>query len=558
MSDPNRPEFEYDVIKQLLEGRLRQGSAERPRADQVRYIAAQLGLNEDVIERLVADLAGTESAPVQKESVPLNRGESPEVAEKQQAVPFLLVRLQDDLRPGLHVLPEFHVIFAGWDGHVRVKATIHGTLDKGQWNEEPTLFRETDGYSIFHQSLLLTYNGSHCPPGEYRLVFDCHFHNSRSLLDSHWHGWFHFSVHDQQGHSGPVLEVVSDGQSMVNLCGLNLKQFSKLRVESSDNAVFNLQSFLQEFETEAAKSSENSTSQAKMIPVSLRPKEVGWKRPPKPPIQAGRFELPGGRRLLLLAQDRLMLGRNRPDPHAANANDITDLALRMYPRSETLDSITQCISKQHLCISTSDNKITLEDPRRSDMREAYVASVNNSPLLAPVSIRHSDRPIKYVTRFGTTRQSDQPPRQIGLELHSYFEFDMSRELLPQLKFLTRDKPDHQRWLRDAANLDAVLIERAGNPDELDGKEAYLMVLGVVFIGSEPRCPIRLTDPSVDGLHAALCHWDGQFHVFPTSDGEVRCEGRRISPGQFGTVYLGETLKIGNVEMTLQKPMQYGL
>lgn len=477
-------------------------------------------------------------------------------AESNHSAPFLFVRLGEDLRPGVHLSPEFHVFFSGWDGDVHVEATIHGALDKTGWNEKPRITPETNGYSIFHQSLHLNYNGSPCPSGEYRLEFDCHFHSSRQHIDTRWRGWFHFCVHDQDN-AGPVLEVVSDGHSLVNLHGLNLKQFSKLRFESRDHALVNLQSFLSEVETEAARNSQSSASQSKMIPVALRPIVFDPPPPPALPVHQARFDLPDGRRLILLAQNKVILGRNRPNPHAA-ANELTDLALRMYPRSEALDGITQCISKQHLLVAVSENKIIIEDPRRADIREAYPATVNNSPLTVPVQIRHSDRLIKYQTRFSSTRPSDQPARQIGLQFQSFYEQQMSRTLLPQLEALTRGHPEAERWLRDAANLDAVLIERAGNPDALDGKEAYLMVLGVVFIGSEPRCPIRLTDPSVEGLHAALCHWDGQFRIFSMGNSAVRCDGRRVGPGQCGTLNSGKTLTIGDVELKLETASQFGL
>ena len=534
-------EAHYESLRQLLSQSLQAelATGKPPSADYIRTVATGLKASEEVILRLVTDLCAPES---------LN-----EVAV--DAAPFLLIRLGEDLRPGAHLSPEFHLLHANWGGEVSVEATIHGPLDRQGWDDRPRLTDERGGYWIFHQALSLTVNGAPCSCGEYRLNFECRFHSSTDQSDSTWHGWIRFRVVDK-GASEQTLEVVSDGQGLVNLHGLDLKRFNRLRFEARDNSLINLQSFLAAMEQATLEPSQQD-SRPSMIPVKLRPQEdkIGVRAVPRP-NRLAQLYLPSGRRVLLFAQDRVMLGRNRP--HSA-VDDPTDIALRMMPRSEFHDSLTRNISQQHLSVSVADGRVTLSDPRRADSRSRFPAFVNQAPLGDARSVPHSSRPITfYTTTLGERLSATEPPPQIGLEVQTFAEPDISREVLSRLPSPRHDSESQQAWLRELAGMDAVLMERTANSDKLNRLEAYLLVLGVVLIGRDERCPIRLDGPGVRDSHAVLCHWDGQFRVLPIEDADVRCGNRHLNRGECGTLTIGSTLRLGEVELRFDKPLQFGL
>ena len=338
--------------------------------------------------------------------------------------------------------------------------------------------------------------------------------------------------------------------------GLDLKRFNRLRFEARDNSLINLQSFLAAMEQATLEPSQQD-SRPSMIPVKLRPQEdkIGVRAVPRP-NRLAQLYLPSGRRVLLFAQDRVMLGRNRP--HSA-VDDPTDIALRMMPRSEFHDSLTRNISQQHLSVSVADGRVTLSDPRRADSRSRFPAFVNQAPLGDARSVPHSSRPITfYTTTLGERLSATEPPPQIGLEVQTFAEPDISREVLSRLPSPRHDSESQQAWLRELAGMDAVLMERTANSDKLNRLEAYLLVLGVVLIGRDERCPIRLDGPGVRDSHAVLCHWDGQFRVLPIEDADVRCGNRHLNRGECGTLTIGSTLRLGEVELRFDKPLQFGL
>lgn len=530
----------YEGLRQMLSQHLQSeyGAGIPPSADYIRSIATGLNASEEITAQLVADLC------------------TPQAADEisSDIAPFLLIRLGEDLRPGAHLSPEFHLLHANWDGEVSVEATIHGALDRQGWDDRPRLTDERNGYWIFHQALPLTVNGVPCSYGEYRLEFECRFHSSTDQSDSTWRGWIRFRVVDQ-GALGQTLEVVSDGQGLVNLHGLDLKRFNRLRFESRDNSLINLQSFLAAVE-EATPKHSGQDSQPSMIPVKLRPlsDKIGVRAAPRTNRQA-RLDLPAGRRVLLFAQDSVMLGRNRP--HSA-VDDPTDIALRMMPRSEFHDSLTRNISQQHVSVSVVDGRVTLSDPRRADSRNRFPAFVNRAPLGDARRVQHSSRSITYTTTFAEKLSDTDRPSQIGLEIQSFAEPEISRGVQSLLQSRIGDCRSQPVWLREAAGLDAVMIERTANSDDLNGLEAYLLVLGVVLIGHDERCPIRLDGPGVRDLHAVLCHWDGHFRILPVEDAEVRCGSRVLKRGECGTLMFGSTLRLGEVELRFDKPLQFGL
>jgi len=545
----------YDQLKQqLMQIVATIPSAGTTQADTVRYIATSIGADPETMERLVLDLCSPAVSGVSVSPPQAVVAVAPLVQDSSEAAPYLLIRLGEDLRPGAHLAPEFHLLHSRFDGDVQVEATIHGALDQQGWSPKPRLTDESPGYWIFHQSLRLTVGGVACPLGEYRLEFECQFRGSALLPDSTWRGWMHFRVIDQ-GAMGQALEVVADGQGLINLHGVDLRRFNRIRFESRENSLINLQSFLEELEKEASARPADA-SQPSMIPVKLRPvaDRFGVRAIALPNTRA-RLDLPDGKRILLFAQNSVILGRNRP---GSADSDNTDIALRMYPRSEIHDSLTRNISRQQLSMTVHKGQIKLDDPRRPESRQQFAARVNGRSFSTPVTIPHSPRTIAYTALLGEPLASTDNPPQLGLSIRSWDESNFARGVYPRLQQLQRDHADREPWFRDTAGLDAVLIQRSNNPDELDGKEAYLLVLGIVLIGSDPRCPLRVNGPNVRPLHAILCHWDGQFRVLPIEDAFVSCQNRSIPRGACGTLFQGDDLRIGDVTLKLDLPQQFGL
>lgn len=520
---------EKTTIRHLLQASFR----ERPEPEHLQRLVQETGLPAELVAEVTDELwPATPSAPA-------------------EVVPFLLIRLGDDVRPGAHLSPEFHVCHSGWDGSAEVRALIHGPLDRRGWTDSPSLIRESAGYWVFHQSLSLTSKGRPCPSGEYRLEFECRFTGSQQAYDSQWTGWMRFCVRD--GSAGQTLEVESDGQGLVNLHGLNLKNFATIKFKAGANSLVNLQSFLSDLSDETGDASRPpGTGQPTMVPVELRPVADESFQPVERPVTAARIDLPSGRRILLFAQNRVILGRNRPGGLDAEA---TDIALRMMPRSPTHDAITRNISRQHVVVAAEDGQVTISDPRRTETRALYPSTLNNAPLKDVATILIPNRPHRFATALGA---QGGPARGIGLDITSFSEPVNASRTQAVLERRRREHLESPPWGRDAARIDAVLIDRTANADEINGQESYLLVMGVVLIGSDSKCPIRLAGTGVLPEHALLCHWDGQFRLMAFPNRDVTIDGRKIPAGQPHVIRPGCRVQCGQVEWTVGLPEQVGM
>jgi len=464
--------------------------------------------------------------------------------------PFMLFYLGNAVHPGTQLSPEFRVIFAGWNGTVRVEATLHEALDQSTWKTSPELVQEAPGIWKFFESIPLKgRDGLACLPGTYLVKFTCYFRSQGHV--SSWRGGFSFDVTEKESRE---LVISSEGNSLTNLAAVDLtsmlRKFSKVQINTGGNALVNLQGF----ESALKEAPPSGGGTATMTSIKLH--EFGGFRPPPDQCTEGRFDLPNGRRILLYARSGVMLGRNRPNQPQGQP---TDIALRLYPRDANRDALSMLVSQQHLEIRAVDGQIHLRDPRKLASRDSAPAHANNQPLVDQVAIDHSEHGVSYATYFKTGSGVGAQAPQLGLRIHSFRQpHSWVQDILTFLRFAVDQLDFGKAWHRDETGLDALLIERERTCDELNGREAYLLVHGIVLIGSDSRCPLRIEHPTVRTRHAILCNWDLQFRIIPIDDAPVVCNGLTIRRGQVGTLRPGNTLRLGDAELTFEGPHQYGL
>ena len=536
--------FEYSQCKQFVELQIEACSPGVDREIFIRDIANRGGFAE-FADRLVVEL--------------INPLPTPAVAQPSTPVvePFMLFCLSDRVRAGEQLSPECHVVYEGWDGTVEVSALLSEALDRRNWDPNPTItsFYDSNRWR-FNETLQLTRDNNDAPSGEYLIAFTCHFTASQLNQDSWWYGTFKFRV---TGEKSGELVISSEGNSVVNLAGnldSLLRKFHTIRIDGSENALINIQSFesaLREQSTEeCGEASKLMTIKLVRIkpPVPLEE----WERIPRKCL-AGRLDLPNDRRVLVYAKNHVIMGSNRP-----NSDDgHTDIALRLFPRSETRDALTRLISRQHLEVTALKGQIQLRDPRGDSSRDAVSALANRTPLTESRSFPHTMLAINYTTSFGSRLSGSDEVPQLGLRIQSFQHAPGAvKRNQEKLEAILGQRDFQQSWLRKESELDAVLIERVHTCDELNGREAYLLVMGCVLIGSDHDCLLRIEHPSIRPDHAILCHWDGQFRILPIEDALVVCDDQPIHPGRIGTVKARTTLQLGDLKLKFDDPVQFGL
>ena len=508
-----------DPQRSMIANVLRASFSGRPSKEQAQYMAANLALPEMQMLEIVDELWPTE------------------VVHPQEATPFLLIHLTKNPRPGDHLIPECHIRYAGWDGQVIVSPRLVGELDELR-DKAPQIHSGDfgSGHWIFHQTISLTKDGNDCQTGEYLMQFDCHFHSGTTGFNSDWTGWIKFRVNDVRDNQ--VLEIESEGHGKINLNGVDLKRFTTLKFRAADRGCVNVQSFLEELSRETSQGT-NPASQTSVVPIPLRPK--GSPPPPMRDNTAARIDLSADRRIVLFAQEQLILGRNRPDPLATEYR--TDVALRMLPRTVDNNSISEKISRQQLKISACDGQVEFKDMREIAQRAAKPATLDGLSLPATPIPMVPGRPYHYASTLGDLEQ-------IGFDIIAIRDEQAADHLQEPLERIPRRRNSSATWKRNNSQLDALLIERSRFSDNSDGREAYLMLMGAVLIGSAPHCAIRINGPGVRPEHAALVHWDGQFRLMSWGRAPVTCDQHDLKPGQFITLNPtpGHRLRFGEVEV----------
>jgi hypothetical protein len=173
-----------------------------------------------------------------------------------------------------------------------------------------------------------------------------------------------------------VLEIDGDGQSIVNLQGHNLKQFSRVILRGQGAGVINLhQSHLgKEDDASEVQTDVKKTTFEYVLKVD------GEKQSRLPSVfrgVSGRAYLDkaglyfdDGRRTLLLTSEQVTFGRNREN----------DVALRFLPRSDTYDDFSRAISRTHFRVELTSDGVELIDESRSGFELNYSVVRNRAVL----------------------------------------------------------------------------------------------------------------------------------------------------------------------------------
>jgi len=288
--------------------------------------------------------------------------------------------------------------------------------------------------------------------------------------------------------------------------------------------------------------------------------------PPPPAPQSccfsGRFDLPSGRRVLVYGRNSVILGRNSPNHPIEKHTDITsrlhpDIVEQQYPDSE-VESISRRLSRQQLEVSIVSRQIHFRDLRDQARQSTYPAFVNFIPLEDKRTLDLAQHVISYSMPFVPGDNPRQTDRQFGLQMKPFVRENVLVDSMSKtLRTTVGSHLTETEWLREESGIDALLIERVNTCDTLNGREAYLLVMGVVLVGSKLDCPFRIDHPDILPYHAMLCHWDGNFHVIPTPGAFVAVDGYPLSDGGVRTLNRGSLLQLGGLTLKFDEPTQFG-
>lgn len=449
------------------------------------------------------------------------------------ATPRLLVDWGDTPRVGHQVRPEFSLLCPGFLSRPEVNIEVDQDLDHDTDDRRRNLRKEDAGLWSFHVPFRMTTNEFDCRPGQYLIDVAISFREAPLGLPRFYRSRIRLTVPSLDEGSKGVLEIDGDGQSIVNLQGYDLKQFSKVVLKSQGAGVINLQ---QLHGAEPDVSPQDQPDTPKVFEYEL--KTDGEKESRLPTLFRGvsrRTELDkaglyfeDGRRILLLTGRRITFGRNRD-------NDVT---LRFLPSCKEHDDYTLTISRTHFRAEMAQDGLDLVDESRSGLELNY--SVVNGR--AKLDFKHAGE--FYTLNVGVPVTVPQPLSLKLVVIENVQETDgLDQEFLDEIYCDTVNGKLSNVWrMALDARINAIRLERENNlPDE-----CYVLLYREALIGGSPLHSAVVLDRGGPTSQARIMHIDRSFWLEPLQDNvPVSVDGASVAVRTLVPLSPGMQIQIGD-------------
>ena len=490
------------------------------------YDLIKLQLNGDEsfeeIERLVDNLCNQFNLDFSKEV--LNRFRS-QATEK--STPKLLVKWGELPQIGHHSCPEFNLLCPGYLGKPMISIRVAQNLDHDPKAQLHSPKQEQEGLWSFFVPFQLTTNQMDCRPGIYFIEVDIYFREVPKGYANFYRSLVRLNVKSSSDENGAILEIDGDGESVVNLHGYDLKQFSKVVLKGGQDGIINLQNTFGQ-----SPAAPSATVQQTVFEYKLKPDLEKQKRIPtrlsRPLTQQGKTDRAcllheDGRNTLLIANNSVTFGRSRDN----------DIILRFLPKSDENDNSSRYLSRTHLAINLGQDGLELIDLSNTGVEFDY-DPIKEKLLFMPRYSGHTSTRLELGSK-------GLGPKVFGMELHLY---SMERELPLTERYFwhslyTETLGSHMSRLHQDSietGIDAVRLERETN---LKDQESYILLYREALIGSSVHSASILVESESSRPFARILHIDRRFWL------------ERIQPS--GTIRLNDTeLKLHDIV-----PLEFG-
>ncbi|MCL4205627.1 MAG: FHA domain-containing protein [Pirellulaceae bacterium] len=499
--------------------------------------------------------------------------------------PLLIIDWGVEPRAGKDLTPEFHLVAPGYDGQPRVTAILDRRLDQQHWQQNPRLIERSESHWQFFQPLALTSGGQLCRCGQFLLEFQVVFPESRASEIRCFRACVRVTVPDASQSASPVLEIRADDSSLINLQGLDINRYAKIVVQGSQQGVVNV---LHDAGTSSQAESSDTLppDQRLVLQLPLEPfrelqRLIPWAGQPRwaLPMDAASLVVEDGRRIHLLARERVVLGR---DSSGAAPSDIM---LRLFPLDDFRWTLTRLISRQHVRLTLDDAGLQLEDsgstfgtylgaqrlsgPRTIALPAAWQMQRTMICVAGVLGLRltlHHDPGWDAWTPCGDTGETHYaaaagcgiPPLWPRAAASHIDAVRIERcEQLPVADDLTVIEsvllPGHrEQW--EAVSRAAAAIEPI---DHLAGRERYLLLYRSAAIGGSEEAAIWLPEGGLDGISARILNLGGRFWLESlASDTTTSLNGRSLGPRELIPLVPEDRVQIGRIEMRFTEFRQF--
>ena len=520
-----------ETLFNLVKSQLDQTSSIEDVEAQIQAVAENADIPDDVVLEVIAKFRK------ELQSVPTN------------TAPRLLVDWGELPRVGFQVRPEFSLLCPAYASRPELRVSVDRELDHDASDSLRRPRADEPGLWSFHVPFRMTSDGMDCRPGHYLIDVELSFRDVPPELPRFYRCRIRLNVSAANAEDGGVLEIDGDGQSMVNLQGYNLKQFSKVILKAGEDSVINLQNAiggLDNIDTPGTESDKPVTTfeyqlkidtekQAKLPVLAASVKSRSY-------LDTAGFFFEDGRRSIVLTRPRITFGRSRDN----------DVVIRFLPRSKEHDEHSRNISRTHCIAELTLEGIELRDESRSGMEVNYAVVRDREvvPAVHAGDVTHIE--------FGVT---GTVPKKFELEMvmfapdrHEYRdELEYWDELYCEIL-----GGRLSRSAREAldVSINGVRYDRVTN---LAGEESYVHLLREALIGGSPVQSAIVLRDSGPKVQARLLHIDRSFWLEPLPGANpITIDGTLLRTRSLNALVLGMQIQFGSEVVTFDRPAQHYL
>jgi len=458
--------------------------------------------------------------------------------------PLLVVDWGENPRVGHRANPRFQVLCPGFQTTPRIHAAISRELD----HEPGDVFPECKEEGLWEFSLpfSLTTDREDCRPGLYKINLNLSFPESPGASIPRFYNCdirLNIKPNVKDGEE-PILEIAGDGQSMVNLQGLDLTQYSKVKLNAADGAVVNISKSALEPKAKSSEPSRESVTCELELKVDLtRESQIlhaSTRFTNRMHMESAMFVTEDDRRILLLAKRVTTFGRNTQN----------DVVIRYLPRNEINDDISKDISRQHMVLEINKQGLSIHDKSSKGIALSVDVIEETHTLTA------DDVDDEIALYFGTdflARGFEFEMQLFGKEENPHAQRDL---VLKDELFASDSNQRFDKTGKLAANceINAVRLRRSSNYEQ----EEYVLVYRHVFIGSSrTESAVTLYDYSIKPQHARIIYLNNTFWLENLQEREsVQVDDQPIPRREMVPLEPGMKIQIGKSLLQFKTAEQF--
>ena len=458
-------------------------------------------------------------------------------------LPHLIVDWKTPPTIGSQCSPQFLLVLSDeYSGATpEIDIALNPRLDYEYESATTELQRSEKGHWDWFFPFALTKNGLDCLPGDYILSIAIRFAGlNHPTLPRHLRTDIRLTV-PRASDGEQVLEIDADGKSIVNLQGMDLRQFGTIKLSGSDDAIVNaLHVAGNEPESKHDDAADRIVHEYRLRPdnrfefegLFLSESIMDGSRAPKASLTLGE------RNVILYSQPSLRLGRSRG----------ADIVTRFLPRSEEHDTHSKNLSRIHADCFLNEDGMVITSDSSTGFELDFTHCGDSGEMLLPKE-RLNDQIELGLGQFLKT-QFKMSVTPIGNNTNQVLK-RQDRQRIEDLAERNYMRQSRLWKTSESTDWECVQFKRLENLEE----EEYVVICQYVQIGSSFKL-CGITDKRLPSVAARILYLNNTFHICGyDNSSEVSINGHRLQTHEVAPLSFGDMIDITGVKMEFDKAYQ---